>query len=86
MALKIKVFGKVQGVFFRATTKSAADNLNLVGWVMNEPNGSVTIFAQGERQQELVEWAKQGPQFARVDRQEVEKVEDEDHQSFEIRR
>lgn len=86
MAVKIKVFGKVQGVFYRATTKSVADDLRLTGWVRNEADGSVSIIAQGDRVNELVEWTKTGPQFAIVDRQEVEEVPDEDFDSFEIRR
>ena len=49
MAVKIKVFGKVQGVFYRATTKSVADDLRLTGWVRNEADGSVSIIAQGDR-------------------------------------
>lgn len=86
MAVKIRVFGKVQGVFYRATTKSVADDLRLTGWVRNEADGSVSIIAQGKRVNELVEWTKKGPQFARVDRQEVKEVADETFDSFEIRR
>lgn len=86
MAIKITVFGKVQGVFYRATTKSVADDLQLTGWVKNESDGTVLIVAQGERINELIEWTKKGPQFARVDRQEVKEVSDEAFDSFEIRR
>ena len=87
MAVKIRVFGKVQGVFYRATTKTVAEDLGLTGWVKNEADGSVSIIAQGERVSELVEWTNNGPQFARVDRQEVEEVPDSsEYKTFEIRR
>lgn len=48
MALGIKCYGKVQGVFFRATAKTTADNLNLRGWIQNEGDGTVRIHAEGE--------------------------------------
>jgi len=39
----------VQGVFFRATTAEEAKKLELVGWVMNSPSGSVKGEAQGDK-------------------------------------
>ena len=86
MAVRIRVYGKVQGVFYRATTKTVADDLGLTGWVKNEADGSVTIVAEGSKVDELISWSKQGPQFARVDRQDVDEVEVESLESFEIRR
>ncbi len=85
MAVKIKVFGKVQGVFFRASTKDTADRLGVSGWVRNESDGTVTIVAEGNRITALIEWAKTGPQFARVDGLDVEDVPDEGYRSFDIR-
>jgi acylphosphatase len=49
-ALKIQVFGKVQGVFFRAWAKQKALELNLSGWAKNLADGSVEIFIQGKQQ------------------------------------
>ena len=68
MAIGIRVYGKVQGVFFRATTKTTAEDLKLTGWVRNEPDGSVRIHAEGEENliSRLYEWCKEGPQFAKV--------------------
>lgn len=40
--------GRVQGVFFRATTEKIARDFNVAGWVRNEPNGSVRLVAEGE--------------------------------------
>lgn len=86
MALSIHCYGRVQGVFFRATTKNEADNLGVSGWVRNEPDGSVWIHAEGETAEELLTWAKKGPQFAVVERVIVDTVADEGYSGFEIRR
>lgn len=44
-------YGRVQGVFFRASARDIAKRMNLVGSVRNLPDGSVEIFAQGSREQ-----------------------------------
>lgn len=69
-ALQIWVEGRVQGVFFRATTKKRAVSLGLVGYAKNLPDGSVEIVAQGPMSNlgELVKWVQKGPPLARVDR------------------
>ncbi|MEQ8582384.1 MAG: acylphosphatase [Marinoscillum sp.] len=87
MALEIRCYGKVQGVFFRASTKNHADDLRLKGWVQNEVEGSVLIHAEGDagKLAELIEWCKEGPQFAVVNRVESWEAPDEDYPSFEIR-
>ena len=84
----MRVYGKVQGVFFRATTKTTADDLKLTGWVRNEPDGSVSIHAEGEEKQthKLFEWCKEGPQFAKVANIERWEEPDEGFETFEIRR
>lgn len=65
---EIRVTGKVQGVFFRASARDVAQSLGLRGRVRNEPDGSVYIEAEGEEQHllEFTEWCKQGPPRARV--------------------
>ena len=45
--LRIKVYGIVQGVGFRWTARRVANELGLVGWVRNEPDGSVSMELQG---------------------------------------
>ncbi len=62
------VTGRVQGVFFRASTLEKAQSLNLRGWVMNLPDRSVEILAEGSRYalEDLVEWCKLGPPEAMV--------------------
>ena len=68
--LAIHVSGRVQGVFFRASTKEKADALRLRGFVRNEPDGSVYIEAEGaaETLDQFVAWCKQGPPLAVVNR------------------
>lgn len=68
MHYKILVKGRVQGVFFRVSTKEKAEALDLSGFVQNEPNGDVYLEAQGAQVDELVNWIKSGgPEMARVD-------------------
>ena len=70
----IKVYGKVQGVFFRYTTRKIARKLGLTGIVKNMPDGSVFIVAEGPEEKliKLLEFAKKGPEQAIVDRIEYE--------------
>jgi acylphosphatase len=67
------VRGRVQGVFFRASTQREAKRLGLTGWVKNRPDGSVEILAEGEEDglKELIGWANRGPTAARVERVDV---------------
>ena len=72
----IHVSGRVQGVFFRASAKAKAEELNIKGNVRNNTDGSVSIEAEGEEEnlQQFVEWCKQGPKFAQVERCEVKQA------------
>ncbi|MEM4282513.1 MAG: acylphosphatase [Candidatus Woesearchaeota archaeon] len=74
MGLRILIRGKVQGVFFRDFVKRSADALGLTGWVRNVSDGSVEVFAEGERSKllDLLEKCKRGPQFAVVEAIETE--------------
>ncbi len=85
----ILVSGKVQGVFYRATTKEVADRLGLTGWVRNLPDGRVEIVAEGEEDalKNLISWCWEGPPLARVDNVEVrwESYRGE-YDSFSVRR
>ena len=67
-AAHITVHGRVQGVWFRAGTKEKAEELGLTGWVMNRPNGTVEIHAQGEKSQleNFIVWCRQGTPAAKV--------------------
>jgi len=64
----IIVKGKVQGVFFRASTKEQAELLGVNGEVWNKPDGSVALIAEGEEQNvnALIQWCYAGPAKAMV--------------------
>ena len=66
--LHIFVEGRVQGVYYRASTKQKAIKLQLKGWVRNLSDGRVEIMAQGEQKQldELVNWCYQGSKYSLV--------------------
>jgi acylphosphatase len=62
------VEGRVQGVFFRDTTRMEAVGLGLTGWVKNRFDGSVEVVAEGPKDKvdQLVQWCYHGPPYARV--------------------
>jgi acylphosphatase len=84
----ITVIGKVQGVFYRASTLTIAQNLNLKGFVRNEPNGNVYIEAEGEEEQlkKFVKYCHTGSPRSEV--KEIKTVEGEikNYPDFSIKR
>ncbi|HAT03772.1 MAG TPA: acylphosphatase [Candidatus Magasanikbacteria bacterium] len=68
--LHLIIHGKVQGVFFRETTKEKAQELGLFGYVKNMSNGTVEVVVEGdeERLKKLLKWCKIGTQYAKVDK------------------
>jgi|TARA_Y100001963_G_C6632502_1_gene376957 acylphosphatase len=86
--IHIFVTGRVQGVFFRQSTKVMAIKNNAKGWVRNLDDGRVEIVAQGETQDidNLAHWCKTGPANSRVDEFELseENISDE-FETFEVR-
>jgi len=77
MALKqvqLTVTGRVQGVFFRASTQREAQRLGLTGWVKNRSDGAVEMCVEGEERalEKMVAWAHHGPTGARVDEVETD--------------
>jgi len=72
-AVDVRVAGRVQGVFFRATCADEAERLGVRGWVGNEPDGSVAGHFEGpaDAVDALVAWCRRGPRRASVDDVEV---------------
>jgi len=62
------VTGRVQGVFFRASTRDVARPLGITGHAINLPDGSVEVLACGERDAvaRLERWLQSGPRMAQV--------------------
>ncbi len=86
--VRLHIKGKVQGVFFRASTKGVADSLGIKGWVRNLPDGSVEIVAEGKPEaiRKLIQWCKKGPTRAVVTEVEVKKeAPTETFENFYIR-
>ena len=70
VSVRATVYGRVQGVFFRAFVEEQAQQLGLKGYVHNLPSGDVEVVAEGERErvEKLVGYLKMGPPAAIVDR------------------
>lgn len=85
--LRFVVSGRVQGVFFRASTRAEALRLGLAGSATNLADGSVEVIAAGpgESLAMLEEWLRRGPPAARVDRVEREVISDRVLAGFEMR-
>lgn len=86
--ISIIVSGKVQGVFFRRSTKEKADALGLKGKVINLDNGDVQIIATGtqEKLNELKEWSSKGPPKAIVTNISYNELPLQQFDSFRIER
>jgi acylphosphatase len=84
--VKIKVTGKVQGVYFRDTARQVAENLEIQGFARNEPDGSVYIEAEGSDSalNEFMEWCREGPREAEVQGFEHNHHEPIGHRGFAI--
>ena len=69
--------GRVQGVFFRDSTRRVAQSLEITGYAINLADGNVEVLACGEPGaiDELAAWLQDGPQMARVDKVLAEDVE-----------
>lgn len=76
MTIKITVKGKVQGVFFRDTSKEVADSMNIRGTVENLSNGDVEILAQGKKKalNQFLKWCEEGPESAQVAEVSTEEI------------
>jgi len=84
--VQIQVNGKVQGVWFRASTQRKANELNIKGIVKNLPNGDVYIEAEGEENalEDFVKWCHQGSDHSRVDNVTVSEIKEKSFEYFKI--
>ena len=81
------VKGRVQGVWFRESTRRKAESLGIKGWVRNLPDGTVEVLGEGneDRMTDFVSWCRKGPPSAIV-KQMIKKDEEwrNEFNSFEI--
>jgi len=71
---RVVVSGRVQGVFFRDSTRQVAQRLGLTGWVRNCGDGAVEAVFEGpeDRVESMVDWCRRGPSGARVESVDVD--------------
>jgi len=71
--LRLVIYGRVQGVYFRESMRLEAQNLAVAGWVKNRSDGTVEALVHGESAvvDAIVRWAHRGPRLAYVERVEV---------------
>lgn len=84
----IRVYGKVQGVFFRASARHRALLLDICGYAKNEQDGSVYIEAEGSEENTaiFIDWCHQGPERAGVIKVEVKEGPLRNYKDFEVKR
>lgn len=83
----VYISGRVQGVFFRDSTRQQARAASVSGWVRNTDDGRVEAVFEGPRDavQRIVQWCHSGPPHARVDDVQVEWEQPTSLQSYEFR-
>ena len=84
--LDIRITGKVQGVFYRATAKAVADQLGIKGSARNEADGSVMIEAEGDDFSlgMFLEFCERGSDRAEVDKVKVSEAPLKHYNNFEV--
>ena len=85
--IHLLIKGKVQGVFYRASTKKMAVAIGITGWVRNKDNGDVELLVTGTQIQleKFVDWCRQGPAGAVVNELIETEQEEMIFDSFSIR-
>jgi acylphosphatase len=83
----VYVSGKVQGVYFRATTRDTAREVGVDGWVKNLDDGRVEAVFEGSKKQveKLVEFCYEGSDAARVDDVQVTYEDPQGEDGFSVR-
>jgi len=86
IAFEITIQGRVQGVFFRKYTCNKAIELKLTGFVKNQLDGSVFVFAEGykENMNEFIQWCKIGSPLSKVEKIITKEVTLRNEKNFKI--
>jgi acylphosphatase len=86
-ARRVVVHGRVQGVWFRESTRREADSVGVSGWVRNNADGTVEAWFEGDADpvDALVMYVRRGPRRASVERVEVFEEEPAGFAGFEVR-
>ncbi len=80
--VELKIYGRVQGVFFRANARERGRELGLKVQAENMPDGTVKIIAEGRgvALEKFIDWCKQGPALAKVEKIDIFKNHESNHQ------
>jgi len=84
---RVRVSGRVQGVWYRESCRQVADGLGVAGWVRNEPDGTVLAVVEGPPAdvERLLEWMRTGPRHAAVSAVVTEPEEPRGERGFAVR-
>ena len=87
VAQQVVVHGRVQGVFFRESTRRRAEQAGVADWIANRADGTVEAFFEGAPDDVgvLVDYVHRGPEGASVERVEAQDAEPEGLRGFETR-
>jgi acylphosphatase len=87
VARHIRVYGQVQGVFFRAWVREHAERLGVTGWIRNCPDGRVEAHVEGEESavEQVIARIREGPPAASVEDVRLWDVEPCEFDGFEVR-
>ena len=79
--------GRVQGVWYRASTQEEAKALGLTGWARNLPDGTVEVVAFGEKEKvmQLYRWLQRGPKMAKVDAVSCDEIAWQEYVGFGVK-
>lgn len=86
LRVRVRIRGKVQGVFYRAETSRTAKYFNLCGYVRNMKDGSVEAVFEGEKENVMaaVDWCQKGPPLAIVEKVDLDWEPPEETKEFKI--
>ena len=86
--LQIIIRGKVQGVWFRVSTRNKAQELGVYGIVKNQSDGSVYVEVEGDEMllKDFVAWCYEGSEFSRVDTVDISEIDQKGFTEFLIKR
>lgn len=85
-AVSLRIRGRVQGVYYRGSAQDEAERLGIAGFAHNEPDGSVSAFAQGEDAavDAFISWCRRGPSSAHVTSVDVREESPREMKSFRV--
>ena len=88
ITVRLEIKGKVQGVFFRATSRKIAGKNNVKGWIKNAKNGNVEAIITGKKGDVdmFIKWCREGPEKAIVDEVIITHMEETIFEEFDVKR